>query len=200
MLTDTGIRNAKTSDRPRKLTDEKGLHLLVTPAGGKFWRMQYRFGGKQKLLSFGAYPETGLAAAREQREEARKLLANGIDPGADKKARKAARQEREMNTFEAVARNWFEKWETGVTSSTAKSQWERLVKHIMPVLGQMPIANIDAPTVLASLRPLEDRGTGDTLRKTKMAISQIMDFAIQHGQARHNPIPSFKGACCIPDD
>jgi integrase len=194
MLTDTSIRNAKPSDRPRKLTDEKGLHLLVTPAGGKLWRMQYRFEGKQKLLSFGAYPETSLAAAREQREEARKLIVNGVDPGEVKRVQKIARREREANTFEAVAGRWFEKWKAGVSASTSEDQWERLAKHIMPALGQTPVADIDAPRVLAALRPLEDRGTGDTLRKCKTVISQIMDFAIQHGQAKHNPVPSLKGA------
>jgi hypothetical protein len=142
-LSDATIRNAKPVDKPFKRTDEKGMYLFVTPAGGKLWRMQYRFEGKQKLLALGKFPEIGLKDARERRDEARKLLANGADPGAVKKAQKAARLERAANTFEAVAEKWFEKWKTEVTIKTATNQWDRLAKHIMPFLGDCPIADID---------------------------------------------------------
>jgi integrase len=129
---------------------------------------------ESKTLSFGAHPAVSLKDARERRDEARKLLANGADPGAVKKAQKAERLEHAANTFEAVAAKWFEKWKTEVTAKTAKNQRDRLVKHIMPFLGDCPIADIDAPKVLAALRPLEARGTGDTLDKAKMAVSLIM--------------------------
>jgi hypothetical protein len=105
-LTDTAIRNAKPADKPKTLWDEKGLYLLITPAGGKLWRFKYRFEGKGKLLALGAYPAITLKDARNRRDEAKKLLANGVDPGAVKKAQKAAKQERAANTFEAVANRW----------------------------------------------------------------------------------------------
>jgi hypothetical protein len=193
-LTDSAIRSFKPIDKAVKLSDGDGLFLIVTPTRGKWWRLKYRFEGKEKLLSFGTYPITSLKDVRDRRDEARKLLANGADPGAVKKAQKAERTERAANTFEAVAGKWFEKWETEVTYSTAKSQRERLEKHIMPFLGACPIADTTASKVLAALRPLEDRGTRETLRKAKMAISQIMDFAVQNEWTKHNPVPSLNGA------
>jgi integrase len=174
--------------------DGGGLYLEISPAGGKLWRMKYRFDNKGKLLAFGKYPAVSLKEARERRDEAKKLLANGADPSAVKKAQKFARQERSANTFEAVAEKWFEMWETGVSASTAEDQRDRLVKHIIPILGHLPIADIDAPKVLAALRSLEARGTGDTLRKCKSAISQIMRFAVQHGLAQNDPVPNLRGA------
>ena len=173
-LSDTAIRNAKPAEKPVRLFDAAGLYLELSPSGGKLWRLKYRFGGKEKRLSFGVYPDVTLKEARERRDEARKLLANGKDPGEVKKAQKAAIAERSAHAFEAVARAWFEKWKTGVTESTAQSQWKRLVKHIVPVLGALPVSEITAPKVLSVLSPLEERGTGDTLRKAKMAVSQIV--------------------------
>jgi integrase len=193
-ITDTTIKNSKPAAKPFKLTDEKGLYLLVNPSGGKLWRMKYRFGGKEKLLAFGAYPDVSLKEARERRDEARKLLANGTDPGAVKKAQKAAGLERAASTFEAVAGRWFEKWRTEVAGRTAKSQRERLEKHVMPTLGAIPVSEIDAPKVLAALKPLEEQGAGDTLRKAKIAIGLIMRFAVQHGLAQGDPVPSLRGA------
>jgi integrase len=193
-LSDTAIKNAKPAPKACKMTDEKGMYLYVTPSGGKLWRMQYRFENKQKLLSFGAYPAIGLKDARARRDEAKKLLANGADPGAVKKAQKAAGRERAANSFEVVAREWFEKWKTEVTESTAKHQRDRLTKHIMPVLGPLPVADIDTPKVLAALKPLEARGTGDTLSKCKTAVSLIMRFAVQQGLAQSDPVPSLRGA------
>jgi integrase len=193
-LTDTAIRTAKPAEKRQTLFDGGGLYLVINPNGSKLWRLKYRFDGKEKLLSFGAYPAVSLKEARERRDEARKLLANGSDPGAVRKAQKVAQQERAANTFEAVAQAWFEKWKTEVTESTALSQWRRLTKHVMPVLGPLPVADVDAPKVLAALKPLEARGTGDVLRKAKMAISLIMDFAVLHGKAAHNPVPGLKGA------
>jgi integrase len=193
-LTDVTVKNAKPAGRPFKLTDEKGLHLLITPAGGRLWRMAYRFNGKQKTLALGAYPDVSLRSAREGRDEARKLLTTRVDPGEVKRAQKAAQQERSANTFGAVAERWLEKWETEVADSTAKSQRERLQKHIMPILGPLLVADIDAQRILVALKPLEERGSGDTLRKSKTAISMIMRFAIQRGWAKVDPVPSLRGA------
>lgn len=113
-LTDTAVRTAKPKDKPYKLSDERGLFLLATPSGGKLWRLKYRIDGKEKLLALGPYPEVSLAQARERREEARKLLAAGIDPSAHKQAAKAANVAEAVNTFEVVGREWLREYlETG---------------------------------------------------------------------------------------
>jgi integrase len=193
-LTDASIRTAKPADKPRKMADSGGLYLIVTPSGGKWWRYKYRFGGKEKLLAFGTYPEVSLKEARERRDEARKLLSNGADPGAVKQAQKVEAWERTANMFEAVAGRWFEVWRTGVAENTAEDQWTRLKTHVFPCLGDVSVSDISAPKVLAVLKPLESRGTGSTLRKTREAISQIMRFATQYGLAQGDPVPSLRGA------
>ncbi|MDR0715943.1 MAG: integrase arm-type DNA-binding domain-containing protein, partial [Azoarcus sp.] len=194
VLTDTAIRTARPTDKPRKLSDSGGLYLLIAPTGGKLWRMKYRFNGKEKTLAFGKYPEVPLKDARDRRDEARKLLANGADPAAVKKAQKAERQERAANNFEAVAHRWFEVWKAGVAEKTAQSQWRRLENHIFPFLGGVPVSEITPKKVIEALRPLEARGTGDTLRKSKTAINQILRFAIQNEWAQYNPVPDLVGA------
>jgi hypothetical protein len=190
-LSDTEIRTAKPGNKLYKLTDGASLYLIIQPVGSKLWRMDYHFGDKRRTLSFGAYPAVSLKEARERRDEARKLLANGVDPAAVKRTQKAAEQERAANTFEAVAGKWFAVWKTGVTDSTAENQWNRLTQHIMPVLGPLPVADIDAPEALAALRPLEARGTGDTLRKAKMAISLIMESWILPCSTARQPTTRF---------
>ena len=119
-LSDTAIRNAKPREKTFKLSDEKGLYLLMPPAGGKWWRLDYRFSGKRKTLSLGVYPEVGLKLARERRDEARRLLADGIDPGEHRKTNKAVKLEGNTNSFEAVAREWFIKAHDGRAKSTSK--------------------------------------------------------------------------------
>ena len=111
-LTDTAVRNAKPGDKARKLFDSGGLYLEVAPTGGKWWRLKYRFDGKEKRLSLGVYPDVSLKDARDRRDEARKLLANEIDPSENRKAKKAAKVERAANSFEVVAREWFAKHST----------------------------------------------------------------------------------------
>lgn len=106
-LTDTAVRNAKPREKPSKLTDERGLFLIVTPAGGKWWRFRYSFDGKEKLLSLGTYPDVPLATARDRRDRARKLLADGVDPGEQRKAAKATRAGLAANTFEVIGREWY---------------------------------------------------------------------------------------------
>ncbi|HEX7972406.1 MAG TPA: integrase arm-type DNA-binding domain-containing protein, partial [Thiobacillus sp.] len=151
-LSDTKIRKAKPTDKPYKLADEKGLFLLVTPAGGKWWRLKYRFGGKEKLLSFGTYPDVGLKDARGSRDKARKLLANGTDPGEQRKEAKQADQAARANSFEAVAREWHamklkRKW----TQSTADKTMTQLEAYVFPAIGHLPIASVKASQILATL-------------------------------------------------
>ncbi|MDR3158748.1 MAG: integrase arm-type DNA-binding domain-containing protein [Zoogloeaceae bacterium] len=195
MLTDTAIKNAKPAEKPSKLADEKGLYLLVNPSGGKLWRMKYRFEGKEKLLSFGAYPDVSLKEARERRDEARKLLANGADPGAARKAQKTARLERAANSFETVAREWFEQWKADKAEGHARTAIARLEQNVFPYMGGSVIADIKAPEVLAVLRRIEERGIIETAHRVKTVISQVMRYAIATGRREErDPCPDLKGA------
>ncbi|MDR1888351.1 MAG: integrase arm-type DNA-binding domain-containing protein [Zoogloeaceae bacterium] len=193
-LSDTAIKNAKPAAKPYKLADEKGLYLFVTPAGGKLWRMQYRFEGKQKLLALGKYPDISLKDARERRDEARKLLANGVDPGEVKKAQKTAKQVRAANSFEVLAREWFEKWKTDKAESHYRKVIARLENDVFPWLGGVPVSDVTAPLVLAVLRRIESRGVIDTAHRAKESISLVMRFAIATGRAERDPCPDLRGA------
>ncbi len=193
-LTDTAIRTAKLGDKPRKLADEKGLFLLISPSGGKWWRLKYRFGGKEKLLSLGTYPEVSLKLARERRDEARKLLATGIDPGEQRKAEKQAKAEAGSNTFEAIGREWMatrgKDWTTSYATKTASS----LERHAFPAIGAKPINEITAPELLALLRAIECRGTVDMAHRISQHCSAIFRFAISTGRAVTDPVTSLRGA------
>lgn len=147
MLTDPKCKNAKPKGKAYKLTDEKGLYLEVHPGGAKYWRWKYRFGGKEKRLAFGVYPETGLKEARGKRDEARKLLANKVDPGETRKAMKAARIA-DTETFEVVAREWFAKNAESWVENHGNRIIRRLERDIFPWLGHAPIHSIDAPQLL----------------------------------------------------
>ena len=156
-LSDPAIKKAKPADKPYKLTDEKGLYLLVSQAG-KYWRMDYRFGGKRKTLALGVYPDVGLGRAREKRAEARKRIADGIDPGELKKVTKTQRVERAANSFETVAREWYSKHAPGWAASHADKIIRRLERDVFPWVGGRPIAELSAPEILATMRRIEGRG------------------------------------------
>lgn len=193
-LSDTAIRTAKPTDKPYKLSDEKGLFLLITVNGAKYWRLKYRFNGKEKLLSFGTYPDTGLKDARERREAARKLLANGIDPGENRKVQKAAKLERAENSFEVIAREWFAKYRDTWAPSHSDKIITRLENDVFPWIGGKPVTDITAPVVLDVLRRIEGRGTLDTAHRAKGNISQVMRYAIATGKAERDPCPDLRGA------
>ena len=156
MLTDQAIRRAKAAERPRKLFDGHGLFLLVSPSGGKWWRLKYRFGGKAKTLSLGVYPTVGLKQARELAYKARQTLARGVDPGAERKAEKARRSGAE--SFEGVACEWFKRFSRDWTPAHAETVIQRLEKNVFPWLGTRPVGEIAAPELLAVLRRIEARG------------------------------------------
>lgn len=193
-LTDVAVRTAKPADKPFKLTDEKGLFLLISPNGSKYWRMKYRFGGKEKTLSFGVYPDVGLKDARAKRDEARKMLADGVDPGENRKARKATRIEHAANSFEVVAREWMEGQKSRVTPGQHEKTLARLQNDVFPWLGAKPIAEITAPEVLSVLRRIDERGARYTAHRCRGQISQVMRYAIATGRAERDLCPDLKGA------
>ncbi len=193
-LSDTAIRNAKPSSNPYKLPDERGLFLLVHPNGSKYWRQKYRYEGKEKTLAHGVYPEISLKDARERRESARKLLAQGVDPSENKKAQRAARQERATNSFEVVAREWFETKRKTWASSHADKVIRRLENNIFPWLGGRAIAEITAPELLACIRRIEKRGVLETAHRALENCGQVFRYAIVTGRAERSPAGDLKGA------
>ena len=193
MLTDAAARAAKPKERAYKLTDGGGLHLFVTPAGGKLWRLRYGFGGKEKLLSFGPYPEVGLAQAREARGAAKALLRTGRDPMLEKKARRAAAHDA-AGTFEAIARDWHARQAPTWTERHAADVLESLERDVFPSLGALPIGNITPPMVLATLRPIEARPAAETARRVRQRMSAVFVYAIASGLGEADPAAIVKGA------
>lgn len=193
-LTDTTIRNAKPGAKPVKLFDERGLFLLVTPAGGKWWRLKYRFEGKEKLLSLGTYPDVSLKDARERRDSARKQLADGIDPSHSRKAQKALHQERAANSFEAVAREWYAKYSTNWVETHGGRILRRLERDIFPFLGSKPIADITAPELLQVVRKIEERGALETAHRALGNCGQVFRYAVATGRATRDPSGDLRGA------
>jgi integrase len=197
-LSDAKARNAKPRSKPYKISDGEGLFLLVSPTGAKYWRLKYFFAGKEKLLALGVYPHIGLADAREGRAHARKVLAAGKDPGEVRKERKRLAMVKSENSFEVIAREWFEKRKHEWAPTTADRTLVRLEKQIIPNLGPRPIAEITAPEVLAMLRVIETRGALDTARRAMQTCGKIFMYAIATGRAERNPVPDLRGAIKTP--
>jgi integrase len=197
-LSDAKVRNAKTRAKPYKIADGEGLFLLVTPSGSKYWRLKYFFAGKEKVLALGVYPGITLADARDRRAQARKALAAGNDPAETKKEAKRLAILQNANAFEVVAREWFEKRKHEWAPNSADLALARLERHILPTLGQRPIAEITAPEVLAMVRKVEDRGTLETARRIMQICGQIFMYAIATGRAERNPVPDLRGALKTP--
>ena len=193
-LTNTAILNAKSTDKPRKLADEKGLFLLVHPNGSKYWRLKYRFGGREKTLALGVYPDISLADARQRREDARKLLAQGIDPSENKKAVKASREGSAANSFEVVAREWWKSHLVNKAESYKDKVLRRQVLYIFPWIGKKPISEITAPEVLKALKRIEALGIVETAHRALQSIGQIFRYAVQHGLAERDVTADLKGA------
>jgi len=195
-LTDTRIRNAKPADKPLKLTGEKGLFLLVTPKGQKWWRFRYRYpaGGKEEMLSLGIYPEVTLKAARERRDEARTMVANGIDPSEVRKAERSAQHARDANSFELIAREWHTSRSPSWTPGHAHKILRRLELDIFPRIGKRPVADIGAPELLAIVRRIEARGALDTAHRALQNCGQIFRYAVATGRAGRDPSGDLRGA------
>jgi len=199
MLTDTSIRKAPPDTKPRKLTDGGGMYLLLKPDGGRYWRLDYRHGGKRKTLALGVYPSVTLADARQRREDARRQLAQGVDPGAARKAAKKAEVEAvtaAADTFEAVAREWMARQDVAEVTA-AKTKWI-LETFLFPEIGQQPIAGITARDLLAALRKVEDTGRLETAKRAKIKAGQVFRYAVLEGRVDSDPTASLRGALKAP--
>jgi len=186
-LTDTAIRKAKPGAKPYKLFDGLGLFILLSPAGGKLWRFRYAYGGKEKLLAFGAYPEISLASAHQKRDDARRLLAEGIDPGEQKKAKKAARDGLAANTFEVIGREWYDKIAPTLANTTKEKIIRRLEVDAFPVIGSRPIASLAAADLIRVIERIEQRGSVDIARRVHNYIGRIFRYAVGRGLASRDP-------------
>ncbi|HEV2607453.1 MAG TPA: integrase arm-type DNA-binding domain-containing protein, partial [Xanthomonadaceae bacterium] len=193
-LSATAIRNAKPGDKPRKLPDGGGLYLLLNPNGARWWRLKYRHGGKEKLLSLGTYPDTSLADARAKRDEARKLLAAGVDPSEHRKAERIAGADRAANSLEVVAREWYAKQSPQWAPGHAGKIISRLERDLFPWIGARPIADVNAPELLRTLRRIEERGALETAHRALQNCGQIFRYAIATGRATHDPSADLRGA------
>lgn len=195
-LSDTAIRNLKPQAKPFKKADGLGLYLEVMPTGGKLWRLKYRFAGKEKRLALGAYPDVGLANARERRDAARKLLAADIDPGEQRKAENAARAERAANTFAAIAIEWFAQNEHRMTPGTLRRDRRVIERHLNPWIGDTGIADVTPAALLSCLRRIqgtiaeetEARVSGlETVHRARALAGRLFRYAIATGRAERNP-------------
>lgn len=189
-LNEARIRAAKPAGKPYKLFDERGLFLLVTLAGGRLWRFRYRLGGVEKLLALGAYPDVSLKRAREKRDDARKLVADGIDPSAKRRAERSAG----ANTFVAVADEWLMTKERSLSAGTWQRDHDQLHHWVVPYLGNRPIAAIEAPELLEVLKRIEAKGIADTAHRTRAVCGRVFRYAIATGRATRDISTDLRGA------
>ena len=190
-LTDAKIKAAKPKSTEYKIFDGGGLYVLVTPSGGKLWRLKYRAGGKEKKLTLGSYPEISLAEARQKRDQARTCLASGADPSEAKKKEKAKADG--TNSFETVAREWHDRFKTEWSAGHAEAVLNRLSKDVFPHIGNREMDEVTPPEMLAVLRRIEDRSL-ETAHRAKITCGQIYRYAIAIGKATYNPVDALRGA------
>jgi integrase len=190
VLSDARVRATKPREKAYKLFDERGLFLLVTPTGGRLWRLKYRIGGREKLISLGAYPDVGLKRAREKRDEARTLLADGIDPSAQRQERRNAL----LETFEGVAEEWLELQSKSLAPETISILGSRLKSALYPYLGSKPVAAITAQEVLGTLRRIEARGRHETAHRVRALAGRVLRYAVATGRAQHDVAADLKDA------
>jgi integrase len=194
MLTDNSIRTAKPREKPYKMGDSGGLFLLIHPSGARWWRFKYRVAGKEKLLSFGVYPDVPLKLARERRDEARRQLASGIDPSVKRRTEKIA----ESDSFEAVAREWFTKFSTNWAPGHSSKIMRRLEMDVFPWIGSRPVSQVTPPELLSCLRRIEGRGALDTAHRAHQNCGQVFRYAVATGRAERDPAADLRGALPPP--
>ena len=197
-LTDTSVRQARPGPSTFKLSDARGLFLLVQANGARYWRLKYRYARKEKMLALGVYPEVSLKDARAAADEARRHLRGGVDPGELRKVQKHSRLDAATNSFESIALEWFAKQKPNwAENHWTKVQW-MLEKTLFPWLKTRPISEIKAPELLTVLRRIEARGAIETAKRVKMIAGQIFRFAVATGRAEGDPSQSLRGALAIP--
>jgi integrase len=185
-LTDSALKSAKPKEKPYKLADGQGLYLEVMPNGSKLWRLKYRHSGKEKRLSFGAYPTVPLQKARQRRDEARQKLSDGLDPGEQKKVVKQA-QKAEQLTFETLAREWYAYNSPRWAESTAYKAKLYLENDLVPGIGSRPVASITRPDLVDLVRKVEARGTLNAAGKIRQWLHQIFRYGLAKGVVENNP-------------
>lgn len=193
-LTDTAIRRAKPQGKPYKMFDSGGLFLLISPSGGKWWRLKYRFAGKEKLLSLGVYPDISLQKARSRRDQERSKVADNIDPAVHRSASKAASVGNHANSFEVIAREWIEEKSCSWSASNKSKTIRRLEVDAFPWLGKRPIADLTPPEILTALRRTEARGAKDTAHRVLQTCGQIFRYAVATSRAPRDPTADLRGA------
>ena len=186
-LTDIAIKSSKPRESAFKLSDGRGLQLHITPQGSRLWRWAYRHEGKQKLMALGVYPDVSLAQARDKADLARKLLATGVDPMDARKSDKIARRLAVEDTFAAVAKKCWESWRAARSDSHTVYVWRRLEADVFPAIGKRPVAEIEAPELVAMMKTIEKRGALDIAKRALQTCSQNFRYAIAHGLAKRNP-------------
>jgi integrase len=193
-LTVTAIKNAKPAEKPIRLFDERGLYLEVAPSGGRWWRFKYRIHGKEKRVSLGVYPDVGLKEAREAREAARKLVAQGVDPSAHRQAQKISRLENGTNLFEVVAREWLAKQQPLWSEIHYSNVLARLERNVFPWLGKRPIAEINAQELLQIVRRTEARGAIETAHRVLSNCGSVFRYGVATGRVERDLSADLKGA------
>jgi len=193
-LTDLKCKNAKPLDKPYKLSDGEGMYLDVRTNGSKYWRLKYRYNKKEKLLALGVYPETSLSEARELKIEARKLIKQGIDPSLRRKVLKVSREEDCDNTFEIIARAWWERHKKTISPKYATTIINRLERDVFPFIGSLPINDVTPRIFLDVIRRVEKRGNHEIAKKIYQSGGQIFRYAIIEGKAERDITSDLKGS------
>lgn len=194
-LTDIKVRTVKPLDKPFKLTDGEGMHLLINPNGSKYWRLQYRFGGKQKMLALGVYPTVTLADARKRREIAKKLISDGIDPAEKKKEDKI--EQNGSTTFESVARDWHASCSKKWSSSHSERVLKSLADNLFPSIGKSKISDLKTRDLLAPIKVVEASKRYEVAARLQQRTTAIMRYAVQSGLIDYNPAQEMAGAIAV---
>jgi integrase len=205
-LTQVAIEKAVAKTVPYKMVDGRGLYLLVQPSGSKLWRWNYKFGGKQQTMTFGAFPEVSLKRVRIKHTDARALLSKGVNPMRQRKQEKEARWVEmhpapiarhtagDPGTFAWVQKQWFEKWKAGKSPRHAKQVKSRVETDILPSLGHRPITEIEAPEIVEVALAIQERGAVDLAHRSLHTMGQIFRYGIARGYNRRNPVAEIKGS------
>jgi integrase len=199
MLNSKSLNALKATARQHKVADRNGLYVLVRTNGARLWQYRYRFGGKEKVYSYGQYPDVSLAEARESHDAVRKLVRDGIDPLAEKQAAKARLVSKHEHTFKGVTEAWWKRESKGWMPSYGDRVWRNIESDLFPDLGKIPVVDIDTPALLAVVKKIEKRGAIDVASRAQQRITSILQYAVQHGLIKHNPGHNLRGVIKKPE-